>query len=107
MHHDEPTATAGSLAAVAVHLQLGEALPRVAADGGRRADPAGRVVLRVHVPAGNDDGQRAVGARLTITGSPAALRALLAAMAAEVGRVDPTPDAAVSPLLTKPHDWPR
>ncbi|HEY8112480.1 MAG TPA: hypothetical protein VII16_06385 [Actinomycetes bacterium] len=100
MHHDPTTA---SLAAVAVHLQLGSTLPQVAADGGRKADPRGLVVLRVLVPVAGDEARAA--ARVTITGTAAALRQLLAAMAVEVGKVDPDPDLDPEPpLLTRPHD---
>jgi hypothetical protein len=106
VQNDDPAMA--SLAAVAVHLQLGSTPPHVAADGGRKADPRGRVVIRVLVPAAADgpvlDPPRAA-ARLTITGTAAALRELLTAMAAEVARVDPDPDPG-QPLVTRPHDWP-
>jgi hypothetical protein len=102
VQHDDP-ATIASLAAVTVHLQLGSTPPQVAADGGRKADPRGRVVVRVLVPADGDEARAA--ARLTITGTAAALRALLTAMAAEVAAVDPDPAPGL-PLVTRPHDWP-
>jgi hypothetical protein len=101
MQHDD--ATSASLAAVAVRLQLGSTPPQVAADGGRRADPAGLIVLRVLVPVASDETRAA--ARLTITGTAAALRQLLAAIAVEVGRIDPDPGSE-PPLLTRPHDTP-
>jgi hypothetical protein len=110
MHHEDPATASPAgpvLGVVAVHLQLGNVLPRVAADGGRRADPAGRVVVRVLLPVdGDDDGARAA-ARLTITGTAAALRELLAAIAAELATLDPDPNPGPgTPLLTRPHDWP-
>lgn len=105
MHDDPTTPPAGaSLGAVAVQLQIGSSPPRVAADGGRKADPTGLIVLRVVVPVIGDAAGARASARLTITGTAGALRRLLAAMAEEIAAADPGPRDA--PLLTRPHDWP-
>lgn len=103
MHHDDDPTTTASLAAVAVHLQLGSTPPQVVAGGGRKADPRGLVVVRILVPAGDEQGGVRAVARLTITGTVGALRQLLTAMAVEVGRVDPDPGPE-PPLVTRPHD---
>jgi hypothetical protein len=106
VHHDSDATTppqGAVLGAVGVHLQLGSTLPQVAADGGRKQDPRGRVVLRVLVLVDGDEARAAV--RLTITGTARGLRELLTAMATAVAALDPDPGAD-PPLVTRPHDWP-